>query len=154
MHNDLEEMISSVFINIIETMAFMFGEVVAKDDLPESADDYFLASMGFSGERSGTVSLVVPSEMCDEISANILGLDPGDERVRSNPCDALNEVLNVTCGRILTELAGTAPIFDLTVPELKKLDRAGYESVLEETGIICFIVDEYPVILMFESSTD
>jgi len=141
------EIVSEVFCDVIEKMAFMFGENVAATDLPMSSQRYFLAQMSFDGEREGVLCMAVPVEMCIEVAANVLGVDPDDDFAQDESCDALKEVLNVTCGNLLTALAGEEPVFNLHPPEVSELDEAGWQALLEEEGSIAFNVDENPVLL-------
>ena len=73
--------------------------------------------MTYSGGMTGSISLIVPDDVCPEIAANVLGKDPDDAIVAAQSADALKEVLNVLCGNILTAVAGESPVFDLSVPE-------------------------------------
>jgi CheY-like chemotaxis protein len=45
-----------------------------------------------------------------------------DDLVRERALDSLKEMLNVTCGQLLTSFAGEGPVFDLSIPTVAELD--------------------------------
>lgn len=144
-----DEIISRIVYDVFEKLAFMFGEVADRDELPEPAALNMRASMTFAGDMTGSISLIVPENVCPEIAANVLGKDPDDDIVVAQSADALKEVLNVLCGNILTAVAGEAPVFDLSVPEVDAVDAAGWKVLLDDKSIHVFLVDDSPVLLQF-----
>lgn len=152
MQAEREELITEVFVDVMEKLAFMLGEPLAKSELPRASREYIKATIRFSGEKSGELALVVPLEMCVEIAANVLGMDLDDEQVTARGFDALKEVLNVTCGHVLTSVAGEEPIFDLTVPREEKVDRDDWEEISADPDSIGFLVDDFPALLRFSLS--
>jgi len=142
----------SVFIDVLEKLAFMFGDAVPKDEIPEPSSDCTEAYMTFKGPRSGTLGIVVPTDVCSEIAANVLGMDIDDEIVIGHAEDALKEVLNVICGNLLTALEGDNPIFDLAVPLIKNISVPEWNSILESADSIAFILDESPVLMYLRSN--
>jgi len=149
MQTEQKELLSRAFCDVIEKLAFMFGEPTPKEDLPRTATDYIEVKMTFSGPTRGSLALIVPTEMCEEIAANVLGMEPDDELVIKQAIDALKEVLNVTCGHVLTSVAGEKPVFDLTVPVATEIDAAAWEQFLNDPETLSFIVDDNPAALKF-----
>ena len=149
MEANIDEIIGEVVYDVFEKLAFMFGEVALSDELPEPAERNVKASMTYSGNTKGSISLTVPAEVCPEIAANVLGKDPDDDIVKAQAGDALKEVLNVLCGNILTAVAGEGPVFDLSVPEVSDLDAAEWVALLEDERTKVFLVDESPVLVQF-----
>ena len=96
--------------------------------------------------------MTVPVEMCPEIAANVLGVDLDDPDVVVKPLDALKELLNVTCGHVLTALAGDEPVFDLTVPEVTEIDAVAWKKLADAPYTVAFLVDESPVLLQLSTS--
>jgi CheY-specific phosphatase CheX len=80
----------------------------------------------------------------------MLGVGPEDERVMDRARDALKEVLNVTCGGILTHIAGDQPVFDLTVPEVDEVDGEAWRTLAGDAGTAAFMVDDYPALLKLQ----
>ena len=150
METERIELFENVFCDVFENLAFMFGELVEKTDLPTDNTDYVQARMTFSGAQSGKIILAVPAEMCPEIAANVLGLDPDDEQVHDLAEDALKELINILCGQLLTGIAGVKPVFDLSVPDIRNISSAEWTELLNTDGSLGFIVDDYPVVFYFK----
>jgi CheY-specific phosphatase CheX len=103
--------------------------------------------MSFSGDSEGSLALAVPTKLCSEIAANVLGVDAETDLPDGQASDALRELLNVVCGHVLTALAGGKAVFDLSVPTVRDLDFAGWQSLRDEANTIAFIVDDSPALL-------
>jgi len=149
MQTERKEVLNQVFCDVFERLAFMFGEPTPKEDLPEDSTEFVQVKMGFNGPTQGSLEFVVPVEMCEEIAANVLGMDPDDELVRERALDSLKEMLNVTCGQLLTSIAGEGPVFDLSIPSVTDLDRAGWAGFLSDPETLTFLVDDSPAALRF-----
>ena len=149
MQSEREELLREVFCDVFEKLAFMFGEATPKEDMPRDGNEFIEVRMGFAGHSEGSIEMVVPTEMCEEIAANVLGMDPEDDLVRERALDALKEMLNVTCGHILTSTAGDGPVFDLTVPAVRELDGAAWAAFLDDPESLSFMVDDSPTALKF-----
>ncbi|MCP3885882.1 MAG: chemotaxis protein CheX, partial [Propionibacteriaceae bacterium] len=122
MSSQQNEQLSVVFCDIVEKLTFMFPEPATAAELPGGFAGYVRVAMDFSGDASGTIVLAVPAEMCAELAANLLGMDPEDEEVQLRARDALQELLNVFTGHALTTLHGDASTCDLTVPVSADMD--------------------------------
>ncbi len=153
MPENLPELLSNVFSDVVENLAFMFAEVPDEGEFPEVNDPCVMAAMGFTGHQEGTIAMAVPESMCTELAANVLGLEPDDEIVSRFPHDALKELLNVTCGNVLTAMAGEEPIFDLTVPETKTIDAAAWKAFRDQPDTVSVLLDENPVLLQFRCNS-
>ena len=148
MEVNYKEMLNEVFTDICEKLAFMFTEIPDDEEFPEEILDPVKASMTFVGPFKGSLALVVPNEMCPEIAANVLGLDPDDEMMTESAAnDALKEMLNVTCGHVLTSIAGEEPVFDLSVPEVSSLDKDAWKAIYDSPTTCALLVDDSPVLL-------
>jgi chemotaxis protein CheY-P-specific phosphatase CheC len=142
-----KELLRDVFAEVVENLAFMFTEEPEEDAMLSAEGGWVCARMNFMGPFTGALALAVPVEMCPEITANVLGLDPEDELVTDQPYDALKELLNVTCGNVLIAMAGEDPVFDLTVPEVTRLDPDAVRAFRESPETVVCIVDENPAML-------
>lgn len=146
MGNDIQRVVGTVFCDVIERLAFMFGEPCDKDDLP-GGQAHASTTMTFSGPWQGTLELVVPTSLCAQIASNVLGTEPEDEESTRFQEDAVKEVLNVTCGNILTELAGPDPVFDLSVPTFTALDQESWELFRDDPESVGLLVEDEPVLI-------
>ena len=145
--------VKQVCCEVLEQLAFMFGEDAEEDStLDAPAGGCVLTAMGFSGPAKGRFALAVPEDLCPEIAANVLGVDEDDELVAQNAHDALKELLNVMCGRLLTSLAGDEPVFELTVPEVRAINESTWQNLRDTPGTLALIIDESPILLRFEQT--
>lgn len=149
MNSERREIVSDVFCDILEKLAFMFGEEVGTEEMPEPSEGITLSSMSFSGEMVGTLEMAVPTEMSVEVAVNVLGID-ADEIDAEAANDSLKEVLNVICGNILTAIAGEEPIFDLSVPGVKDISSSDWRELMNDPDSINFLLDDNPVILRLQ----
>ena len=148
--NQAREVVENVFCDILERVAFLFADPAKKDEIEGACENYLCANLIFAGPEKGSVSLVVPNSLSKEIAANVLGLEPDDDLVREGAGDALKELLNVTCGHILTSLLGTKMVFDLSAPEMEVYDESAWREMLRAPNTVGVLVEESPVLLSFE----
>ena len=155
MKRDMTKSLSKTFCNIIEKLAFMFGEPVDKIDLPASeGQEYVRAEMAYNGPLAGSLAIMMPRDLCPEIAANVLGAERFDSTAAEHANDALKELLNVICGNILTAVAGEEPVFDLSVPSVSTADEIGWDDFLKRPETVAFLIDGTPVLLCFEVTGD
>jgi chemotaxis protein CheY-P-specific phosphatase CheC len=149
MANSHKEILQQVFCDVLENLAFMFGDILDEEASTPSGEA-IQAEMCFKGPIEGKLRIAVPKEMCPTIAANVLGIEPDDETSLSDASDALKELLNVTCGHVLTSLMGDEPIFDLTVPEVTQIEEEEWADLAAQSDTAAFMVEEHPVLLHLE----
>lgn len=138
--------LADALLSVLEQVCFMFGErLEERSQAHDSVHEAVQTTMQFSGHRKGTVSLTVPTEMCMELAANVMGVDPDEVHGLENAEDALKEVLNVTCGSLLTAMFGFEPVFDLSIPEVSEIGAHEWRNLGNFMGMVPLTVDEYPV---------
>jgi chemotaxis protein CheY-P-specific phosphatase CheC len=142
-----KEILGEVFSDVLENLAFMFAEVIEDEEVRQTPGAYLVAHMRFVGPIRGALRLAAPASMCAEIAANVLGLESQDAMVAAGSEDALKELLNVTCGHVLTALAGEEPVFHLSVPDVWALPERGWSELARSADTVAFLVDDYPVLL-------
>lgn len=147
MSTDTQDRIGSIFLDTVETLTFMFGDPVEKEDVPHMDVEWSQARLDFEGAKSGYLALTVPSDVCAEIAANIMGMDVDEVTDESVSIDALKELLNVVSGHIVPSLQGEDNDFRLSVPTLVKLDGNLCYDLKDDPGTTCFNLDGNPVIL-------
>ena len=143
MESECDQSLGEVFCDVIEALAFMFGEETSKQDLPQQMDTCVEARMSFTGPLRGELAIAVPAQTCAEIAANVLGVDEDDGLSNEEAIDALN----ITCGHELTTLAGEEPVFDLSVPVVTQLGADGWAKFMRSVATSGFLVDEGPMLL-------
>jgi chemotaxis protein CheY-P-specific phosphatase CheC len=146
MQNNMNDIIEEIFCDVLEKLAFMFGEPAILKELSFVSSKYSKVTMKFTGNIDGEITLIVPDEMTQELAMNILGLDFGDTIEEEQAADSLKELLNVICGQFLTEYAGEKPVFDLGIPEISTLDKKNCEILCNEDNTVGFLVDNYSVL--------
>lgn len=147
MDAETKSQLGEVFCDVLQNLSFMFAELLDEGELPVFQGEFRQARMGFMGPFQGALRLVVPAGMTVELAANMLGLDPDDEETATRSDDALRELLNVTCGHVLTTIAGEGPVFDLTIPEVSELSAEDAAALAHSPEMITIGVDENPVLL-------
>jgi len=145
MKNDDRALIIKVCCDVFEQLAFLFAEEIDMDEAESSSESFYQAFMTFTGEQKGSVDIVVPSELTQNLAYNILGTDPTDGLAPGTAEDALKELLNTICGRILTSLYGDMAVFDLSVPQTISLSLEQFKSLAETSDYITFDVESNPV---------
>lgn len=140
--------IGRVFCEVLEKQAFMFADPAAPEDFDGADGEFLAATMGFRGEIEGRITLAVPKALLPEIAANFLGMDASDPFVAERSADACKELLNVTCGHMLTALRGEEPVFDLSIPRLSDADPGLMSAWARKPGALRFSVEGSPLLLM------
>ncbi|MBN2211541.1 MAG: chemotaxis protein CheX [Sedimentisphaerales bacterium] len=103
----------------LETMMFMMA-LPAAEELPVPAESV-LVTMGLSGAVNGKVRLLAGKDLLGAMAANALGVDPDDSEAGAKRIDGFGELLNMTCGLLLPQLADmTTHVCDLTIPEAQE----------------------------------
>ncbi len=154
MCKDYSEVLYRVLEESLENLAFMFAESIDLNDIAMSDTDCIKVHMTFTGELyDGSLMMIVPANISRELAANIMGIDLDSEDAADLGNDSLKEVLNVICGRVLTEISGTEPLFDLSVPDLENLKCQEVEAYFDKTNTCSAMIDDmYPIILKFKKT--
>ena len=147
---DYKKIINNTVGGVLEQTAFMFPEPA---DMVEGVSfeefDFIIVSLDFTGDRSGSVKMIVPVEFCGELSANLLGEEIGDSDPGENNFDAAREMLNIVAGQLLVSIFGDKALFSLANLQAKSLDKEEIFGIIGETDYACSMVDDYPVITIF-----
>ncbi len=152
MSKDYSDVLYRVLEESLENLAFMFAEAIDVNEIAMSDTECIKVHMTFSGDLyDGSLLMIVPSNISSELAGNILGIDDTSDEAFELGNDSLKEVLNVVCGRVLTEISGTEPLFDLSIPELETLSCANIKKHLKQKNTCSALIDDmYPIILEFE----
>lgn len=156
MQNNIQAQLCSTFSEVVEQLTFMFGDVVPKEEASLPGTLFTQASMTFSGDMVGHLTVAVPTEITAEIAANILGLEPEDIESEAMMNDALAEMLNVVCGHVIMALAGTDANFKLDAPHTDYVSEEQYNAMMVSDDFVTLMLDDNPVFLglTLESSSE
>ena len=142
------DQLNNVFCGVMENLAFMFGDLTPKEELPDSLASCAEAHIRFDGPTRGSLVLMAPASIASELAMNVLGLDSDDGTDEETAADALAELMNVTLGQLLTAIHGDEPVYNLTVPEVNMEAGAdAWRDMIEAADSVAFIVDEHPILL-------
>ena len=147
MQNSVQEQLCSTFSEVVEQLTFMFGEVVPKDEAHTPGMLFTQATMSFSGDLTGTLSVAVPSDVTAEIAANILGIEPEDIESETMMNDALGEMLNVVCGHVIMAMVGKDANFKLVTPVTDFVSEEHYAHMMASDDYTTLLLDDNPVFL-------
>lgn len=151
MNNDHKTKTLEAFTKILGDLAFMFAEPVEPGELGDTPEHGLQAKVAFSGPMHGGLTIAVPREWCSELAANILGVEEEDEAALENLTDALKELANVSCGHVLTAVAGGQVQFDLSPPEVIELSEEDWSALRADSETISVVIDEMsPALLQFQ----
>jgi len=137
-----------VLQEVMERQAFLFVDPAEGGESPQAG--LIATSLRFAGPRAGGVALAAPMELAREIAAGILGCEPDDEAAEEQAGDACKEIVNIACGQALTTWFGTAPIFDLGIPESRVMSPDDAADWAASPDVLAFSVDGRPLFMRIE----
>jgi chemotaxis protein CheY-P-specific phosphatase CheC len=153
--NERKEYLKEIVSSVLEQTAFLFPETVdLNDGVSFDGHDMLWASIDYSGDREGEVTLIIPLDLCRELATNLLGEDPEDNDEKEKAIDAAKEILNIITGQLLTRLYGEKALFNLSAPQIKDFVQEEFFSTLEQKDYVCNLVDDYPVIATLTTRTE
>jgi CheY-specific phosphatase CheX len=150
MDDPMMETIRRTFYDVMEKQVFMFSEPAERGGFSADETPFLLGWMNFHGASAGNLLIAVPEGMAREIGANFLGMEADDPFVEETYQDSLKEILNVTCGHMLTALKGETPVFDLSIPNVTPMTSAELSELADDPSCLAFDVDGYPVLLRMD----
>lgn len=151
MSTETKEILAEVVGEVFEAMAFMFADPLNADSTDEvELDQPIEVHLEFVGAATGEVAIVVPEGMCQELAANILGVEPDDEDAVAKALDSLKEILNVICGNALTRVAGEEPVFNLNIPKTGELTEETLADWLHDEDTVFLMVDDFTLLARFK----
>jgi hypothetical protein len=142
------EMAGQVLQDVLEKQAFLFVDPAEGGEAPDAG--LLATSLRFAGARTGGIALAAPLELAREIAAGILGCEPDDPQAEERAGDACKEILNIACGQALTAWFGTAPIFDLGIPEARELSETEAADWSASPDVLAFSVDGRPLFMRID----
>lgn len=132
--------------SVIKSMASLPAEIVDPRDIPEINDPLLHAHIGFTGEHTGEIGLLLDPALASLLAQRILDVESPDLLLEDMIEDAVNEVLNVICGQFLTSAFGETPVFSLTVPHAFPLGVLASRAILQNPQVTAFMVNGYTLL--------
>jgi chemotaxis protein CheY-P-specific phosphatase CheC len=136
------DQLSTAFTDVVERIGFMMVE--PNDEAPaEAGDAMCVGRIAFTGATmSGRLALLIPAELCVELSANMRGVD-ADAISSTEADDALKELMNVTCGRFLKNMFGGEVEFDLSSPTAEPANAGAWPADGEDAADVLDLLLEF-----------
>lgn len=121
MSEKIRTILSRVAVKTFEELVFLcaFDEDEANTG---QIDPAVAARISFSGFFSGTLILKLSAKILPQLTTNMLGMDEQEETTLDQQYDALKETLNIVCGNLLPEIAGTQEVFNIDPPTIAAED--------------------------------
>ena len=140
--------LTTVFSEVLANLAFMFTD--GEQAEPDYEAEWVETVIGYEGPCTGTLRLRCTRPFTVLLAANLLGIDPEDERANTGADDAAKEFMNIVCGQLVTTVHGHDPVFNLTIPQLTQLSRAPDLFVTGDPNLSTLWVEGFPVQLCYE----
>lgn len=137
------ETLTDVFIETLEQFALLFGEPADSGEMPPTEEPYRSAVIRFqAGSRTGEFIVAASPELCREVAANIIGLDPEDVADEAMT-DSVKELANVVLGAMADRCFGAQTVCEMEPPEVRSLDRDALAAMIADPDGICMRVDDH-----------
>ncbi|MFI5379151.1 MAG: chemotaxis protein CheX [Tepidisphaerales bacterium] len=121
----------TALVDALEQMAFV--SALPPEGEPATPLRPLLLRISFRGPVCQRFELIADEELGSLMAANIFGAESAEARFRAR--DALKELLNVTCGLVLSRWPALEDRnFEMSIPEVVPLDAAGWQELLAEGG--------------------
>ena len=147
MQRTANEILSEVFARCAEHFAHMFTETPAQGADTAVSEPCILAWVAFKGPAPGRLGLILPQSLASRIAAAAMALDPGDARADELADDAVREFVGMIGGSFVNGQHGEELVFDLAVPESRRIGAKSWDDVQNAPGAITLLLDERPVVL-------
>lgn len=135
-------------IAVLERFVMMDAEPL-EGELPEfdpQEADLLQASMVFRGAVTGALTLAAPFDLCLEMAANAIGVEPDPDLHAAQAADVLGEVLNMICGYLVLDLEPEKPT-DLTPPVVVGMEVTEWDHLAALPATMPFTIEGRPALL-------
>jgi CheY-specific phosphatase CheX len=150
MPDEERDKLAEVMVEVLETQAFLFADRCGPRELITEEEEFLQATIAFDGETRGRMGVAAPRTLCVTLAANMLGVENDDGSALENAPDAMKELVNVICGRLLTSLYGSQPVFRLSVPTVEPMGAKGWKALIEGDSVVGLVVDDTPAVAYAE----
>lgn len=144
MENRSKDVLGKTIVSVLESMAFMFAEIVTKNPVLSIEENTCIHThIEFSGGRSyGEIGLILSPGLVSSIAKNVMGMESEDIVPHDTVEDMSKEIVNVICGQFLTSMFGDKPIFELSVPDVSRLDSKACSDMFTDPNIVVCMVED------------
>jgi two-component system chemotaxis response regulator CheY len=147
----LDNVVKKVFPDVVQSLVYMLCDEGTRHEAVCPGGSFLEAGIRFESDGiRGGMSLLAPYDLCLRMASNILGADPSAGDSGEGAKDALREVVNVTCGHVVTSMIGESSVCDLGVPVVEDRDRRRWDLISSDPGTRVFYLEDLPVLLSFD----
>ncbi len=130
--------LTTVLSEVLADLAFMFTDDGEFD--PPVGERWLDTSISYQGSESGSLRLTCTNTFAAHLTANLLGMESGEETTEQESHDAVKEFMNIVCGQYVTAAFGTEDVFNLSIPEVLELpDTPELEDSEEESPDVALL---------------
>lgn len=147
------DVVLEVIKDVLERFTFMFTETEGETPAFPAGDDALQATIRFQGKGSGVLTVTAPKSLCQEMAANVLGMD-ATEIGETAAADALKELINIICGTLTWSLYGEREVFDLSVPVVAEVDARQAPDPAAGKNNVGLMVENRPLLAQLQLSED
>jgi hypothetical protein len=141
---DLRAALPDVVADALDAMAFVAA--LPAGALPAAPADAVVCDIGFGGPLAGRLEAVLPLGLARALAANLLGTARTTPSARRGAGDAVQEVLNVVCGRAPGPLPeGTLAETRMDLPRVRPAEAGEWAAVAADPHAITFDADGHPL---------
>jgi len=148
---DMMNAVENIFCSVIETFAFAFPEECSDPDA-DPGDDIVRADIAFRGAVVGSLSIAAPAGLCNEMAANILGVEADDQEALRRGPDTLAELANITAGHLCTQLDPNRTTY-LEPPVAARMEPNAWAGLTESEHCRRFTVEDHVLALQLRVRT-
>jgi len=141
------EAMQKVITEILEKFAYMFVDPLKLEAIPQTGNDFICARMTFGGDQKGCLTLLVPRPASQAITANILGLEEGDEFIKDHLEDGMKELLNIMGAHILTEVVGEHVNLNINIPQVEPFTDEDWKLLVASGQAVAVLGDSHPIVV-------
>lgn len=134
---------------VFETMVF---QALTDGPAIEAADlrgEYTLAVVGFTGSRSGSITVILPGDTSVLVAASMLGLEPSAmDPVSGDVEDAVGEIANLIAGTFRNRMADGPDVWRISTPTVVSGSNLRTRYPADATrSVLSFRMDEHLVVV-------
>jgi len=131
---------------VMPSMADTSPRFPESGDVPAMEGEALNVRVGYSGEHTGELGLILESSLASRIAARIMGLDDSEDIPGDMIEDALRELMNVICGHFTALMYGDNALFNISTPQVFSVKNALCNMLKSSPDIHAFMIDDSPAL--------
>ncbi|MGE0591178.1 MAG: chemotaxis protein CheX [Vicinamibacterales bacterium] len=134
---------------VFETMVFRPLTDGPALDVSDLHGDYTLGVVGFTGSKSGSITVILPGESSLAVAASMLGLEPSEmDSGSGDVADAVGELANLIGGTFRNRMAEGQDVWRISTPTIVTGNNLRTRYPADATrSVLSFRVDQHLVVV-------